>query len=238
MRVRSALWKPGSTRHQAPGSPKPTPLTARSTRPLPPCSCSRRTSGRRSGCTFYSAFYSPCISVLEVLVRQQLRRQRRPMVRTGARRRWRLPSTVCTGRPWCSLPWWTWLSRICGPESILSQIRLGFVPIPIKIQLRSLAFSVFDLTGMNHFFELTMFIKIPLTSLTYKCVFTVKDWCVSLAEWIRHNDEAMISRSSSVLSTFQEDLIPAQGESQSLYPTLFSIFRRVLVVLTLKLFNL
>jgi len=37
-----------------------------------------------------------------------------------------------------------------------------------------------------------------------------QDWCVSLAEWIRNNDETLISRSSSILSTFQDDLLPAQ----------------------------
>jgi len=37
-----------------------------------------------------------------------------------------------------------------------------------------------------------------------------QDWCVSLAEWIRHNDEALVTRSASVLNTFQDDLLPAQ----------------------------
>ena len=45
-------------------------------------------------------------------------------------------------------------------------------------------------------------------------LFIYQDWCVSLGDWIRHNDETILSRSTSVLSTFQEDLLPAQGTQQ------------------------
>ena len=35
------------------------------------------------------------------------------------------------------------------------------------------------------------------------------EWSVALAEWIRHNDEALLKSTSKVLSTFQDDLLPA-----------------------------
>ena len=35
------------------------------------------------------------------------------------------------------------------------------------------------------------------------------EWSTALAEWIRHNDEALLKSSSRVLSTFQDDLLPA-----------------------------
>jgi len=37
-----------------------------------------------------------------------------------------------------------------------------------------------------------------------------QEWCVSLAEWIRNNDEVILARSATILRTFQEDLLPAQ----------------------------
>ena len=40
---------------------------------------------------------------------------------------------------------------------------------------------------------------------------------MSLADWIRHNDEAIIPRSTSILNTFQEDLLPAQGWLKGLF---------------------
>lgn len=36
------------------------------------------------------------------------------------------------------------------------------------------------------------------------------DWSSSLAEWLRNNDETILARSVKVLTTFQEDLVPAQ----------------------------
>ena len=35
------------------------------------------------------------------------------------------------------------------------------------------------------------------------------EWSTALAEWIRHNDESLLKSSSRVLSTFQDDLLPA-----------------------------
>merc|ERR1719412_923662 len=35
------------------------------------------------------------------------------------------------------------------------------------------------------------------------------EWSTALAEWIRHNDETLLKSSSRVLSTFQDDLLPA-----------------------------
>ena len=40
----------------------------------------------------------------------------------------------------------------------------------------------------------------------------VQEWCVTLADWIRNSDEIILSRSTSILQTFQQDLIPAQGK--------------------------
>ena len=39
-----------------------------------------------------------------------------------------------------------------------------------------------------------------------------QEWSQSLAEWIRKSDEAMLSRSQKILSQFQEELVPAEGE--------------------------
>ena len=38
-----------------------------------------------------------------------------------------------------------------------------------------------------------------------------QEWSQSLAEWIRHNDETILARSTKILTLFQEDLVPAQG---------------------------
>ena len=35
------------------------------------------------------------------------------------------------------------------------------------------------------------------------------EWSTGLSEWIRHNDEALLKSTSRVLSTFQDDLLPA-----------------------------
>ena len=39
-----------------------------------------------------------------------------------------------------------------------------------------------------------------------------QEWSTSLAEWIRNNDETILSRSSKILNMFQEDLVQAQGK--------------------------
>merc|ERR1719319_2222489 len=36
------------------------------------------------------------------------------------------------------------------------------------------------------------------------------DWSSSLAEWLRNSDETILARSVKVLTSFQEDLVPAQ----------------------------
>lgn len=35
------------------------------------------------------------------------------------------------------------------------------------------------------------------------------EWSTLLADWIRHNDDVLLKSSSRVLSTFQDDLLPA-----------------------------
>ena len=40
-----------------------------------------------------------------------------------------------------------------------------------------------------------------------------QEWSQSLAEWIRHNDETILARSTKILTLFQEDLVPAQGNN-------------------------
>ena len=40
-----------------------------------------------------------------------------------------------------------------------------------------------------------------------------QEWSQALAEWIRNNDENILSRSTKTLNLFQEDLVPAQGEA-------------------------
>lgn len=35
------------------------------------------------------------------------------------------------------------------------------------------------------------------------------EWPTALADWIRHNDDGLLKSSAKVLSTFQEDLLPA-----------------------------
>ena len=35
------------------------------------------------------------------------------------------------------------------------------------------------------------------------------EWPAVLADWIRHNDDVLLKSSAKVLSTFQEDLLPA-----------------------------
>ena len=42
-----------------------------------------------------------------------------------------------------------------------------------------------------------------------------QEWSAALAEWIRSNDETILARSSKILNMFQEDLVPAQGESDN-----------------------
>ena len=50
-------------------------------------------------------------------------------------------------------------------------------------------------------------IKLLLTINVY--ITDTNEWSVALAEWIRHNDEALLKSTSKVLSTFQDDLLPA-----------------------------
>ena len=40
-------------------------------------------------------------------------------------------------------------------------------------------------------------------------ILEASEWSTALAEWIRHNDESLLKSSSRVLSTFQDDLLPA-----------------------------
>ena len=40
---------------------------------------------------------------------------------------------------------------------------------------------------------------------------TDQDWSQALADWIRNNDENILSRSTKILNMFQEDLVPAGG---------------------------
>ena len=35
------------------------------------------------------------------------------------------------------------------------------------------------------------------------------DWPTALADWIRHNDDVVLKSTAKVLSTFQDDLLPA-----------------------------
>ncbi len=35
------------------------------------------------------------------------------------------------------------------------------------------------------------------------------EWSANLADWIRHNDDALLKACAKLLSTFQEDLLPA-----------------------------
>jgi hypothetical protein len=43
---------------------------------------------------------------------------------------------------------------------------------------------------------------------------TDTEWPTALADWIRGNDETIIARSTNILNTFQEDLVPAQDLSE------------------------
>lgn len=49
-----------------------------------------------------------------------------------------------------------------------------------------------------------MFSKVPLAGGS-----TDAEWPTALADWIRHNDDVLLKASAKVLSTFQDDLLPA-----------------------------
>ncbi len=49
---------------------------------------------------------------------------------------------------------------------------------------------------------LVMFNKVTVGS-------TEAEWSANLADWIRHNDDALLKASGKLLSTFQDDLLPA-----------------------------
>jgi hypothetical protein len=38
---------------------------------------------------------------------------------------------------------------------------------------------------------------------------TAAEWASALADWIRHNDDSLLKSTSKLLTTFQEDLLPA-----------------------------
>ena len=38
---------------------------------------------------------------------------------------------------------------------------------------------------------------------------SASEWSSALADWIRHNDDALLKSSSKLLTSFQEDLLPA-----------------------------
>jgi E3 ubiquitin-protein ligase UBR4 len=38
---------------------------------------------------------------------------------------------------------------------------------------------------------------------------SASEWSSALAEWVRHNDDALLKSTSKLLTTFQEDLLPA-----------------------------
>ena len=42
-----------------------------------------------------------------------------------------------------------------------------------------------------------------------------QEWSNSVAEWIRANDETILTRSTKILNTFQEELVPAEGNFHS-----------------------